>query len=127
MMFIIYFDLLFFFFKQKTAYEMRISDWSSDVCSSDLRHQGQVERAHRAEPESDVAQVVRRVAPRTDAGHEAAVLLQVLGGVVGVEHDAGVEVGEEDDQRRVERQEQRLALAEVDVQDRKSTRLNSSH
>src|SRR3546814_3050383 len=30
------FALFFFFFKQKTAYEMRISDWSSDVCSSDL-------------------------------------------------------------------------------------------
>src|SRR3546814_8619008 len=30
---------LFFFFKQKTAYEMRISDWSSDVCSSDLADQ----------------------------------------------------------------------------------------
>src|SRR3546814_5859306 len=30
--------LLLFFFKQKTAYEMRISDWSSDVCSSDLLH-----------------------------------------------------------------------------------------
>src|SRR3546814_10491779 len=29
-------NFLFFFFKQKTAYEMRISDWSSDVCSSDL-------------------------------------------------------------------------------------------
>src|SRR3546814_1091891 len=29
-------DNFFFFFKQKTAYEMRISDWSSDVCSSDL-------------------------------------------------------------------------------------------
>src|SRR3546814_8251121 len=29
----------FFFFKQKTAYEMRISDWSSDVCSSDLTFQ----------------------------------------------------------------------------------------
>src|SRR3546814_4463750 len=28
--------MYFFFFKQKTAYEMRISDWSSDVCSSDL-------------------------------------------------------------------------------------------
>src|SRR3546814_5191895 len=28
--------LIFFFFKQKTAYEVRISDWSSDVCSSDL-------------------------------------------------------------------------------------------
>src|SRR3546814_1042444 len=32
----LYCTLLFFFFKQKTAYEMRISDWSSDVCSSDL-------------------------------------------------------------------------------------------
>src|SRR3546814_7290497 len=32
--------LFFFFFKQKTAYEMRISDWSSDVCSSDLRFRG---------------------------------------------------------------------------------------
>src|SRR3546814_17313723 len=31
------FICVFFFFKQKTAYEMRISDWSSDVCSSDLR------------------------------------------------------------------------------------------
>src|SRR3546814_1386699 len=31
-----FFVCLFFFFKQKTAYEMRISDWSSDVCSSDL-------------------------------------------------------------------------------------------
>src|SRR3546814_13385720 len=30
------FVLVMFFFKQKTAYEMRISDWSSDVCSSDL-------------------------------------------------------------------------------------------
>src|SRR3546814_2595143 len=31
-------SFVFFFFKQKTAYEMRISDWSSDVCSSDLFH-----------------------------------------------------------------------------------------
>src|SRR3546814_5248352 len=31
-----FFMVFFFFFKQKTAYEMRISDWSSDVCSSDL-------------------------------------------------------------------------------------------
>src|SRR3546814_9782799 len=31
------FGMLVCFFKQKTAYEMRISDWSSDVCSSDLR------------------------------------------------------------------------------------------
>src|SRR3546814_6756104 len=35
-MFFMLLFLVFFFFKQKTAYEMRISDWSSDVCSSDL-------------------------------------------------------------------------------------------
>src|SRR3546814_7906848 len=34
------FFIFFFFFKQKTAYDMRISDWSSDVCSSDLRRRG---------------------------------------------------------------------------------------
>src|SRR3546814_4488202 len=33
------YQFVFFFFKQKTAYEMRISDWSSDVCSSDLHYQ----------------------------------------------------------------------------------------
>src|SRR3546814_8288978 len=33
----VYSMCLLFFFKQKTAYEMRMSDWSSDVCSSDLR------------------------------------------------------------------------------------------
>src|SRR3546814_8875632 len=40
-----YSKLLFFFFKQKTAYEMRISDWSSDVCSSDL---GLRKRTHKS-------------------------------------------------------------------------------
>src|SRR3546814_8897588 len=35
----------FFFFKQKTAYEMRISDWSSDVCSSDLETPGPIDAA----------------------------------------------------------------------------------
>src|SRR3546814_7127052 len=43
---------LFFFFKQKTAYEMRINDWSSDVCSSDLyrpsrRHAARMARGWR--------------------------------------------------------------------------------
>src|SRR3546814_10409261 len=45
--------MLFFFFKQKTAYEMRISDWSSDVCSSDL-----------VEPAQVLAQQVQHVAGR---------------------------------------------------------------
>src|SRR3546814_19267591 len=49
MMCIVYdcFDIVIFFFKQKTAYEMRISDWSSDVCSSDLFGSGD-EHARRA-------------------------------------------------------------------------------
>src|SRR3546814_8169846 len=34
--------IFFFFFKQKTAYEMRISDWSSDVCSSDLHREDRI-------------------------------------------------------------------------------------
>src|SRR3546814_1527072 len=41
----------FFFFKQKTAYEMRISDWSSDVCSSDLAIRREGERC-RADAET---------------------------------------------------------------------------
>src|SRR3546814_1554569 len=39
-MLIVVLSFYFFCFKQKTAYEMRISDWSSDVCSSDLLHMG---------------------------------------------------------------------------------------
>src|SRR3546814_2435663 len=42
--------VFFFFFKQKTAYEMRISDWSSDVCSSDLRRSA----AQRSERDRDI-------------------------------------------------------------------------
>src|SRR3546814_3648105 len=44
-----------FFFKQKTAYEMRISDWSSDVCSSDLQY-GNVPTAGNTGP-NDLANV----------------------------------------------------------------------
>src|SRR3546814_11896804 len=58
--------MLFFFFKQKTAYEMRISDWSSDVCSSDLQHAGLVDCqriAHEADlPGDDVALPARDLA-----------------------------------------------------------------
>src|SRR3546814_17835197 len=49
--------VFFFFFKQKTAYEMRISDWSSDVCSSDLAvkhvHHFAVEQAEVADIAGD--------------------------------------------------------------------------
>src|SRR3546814_5717446 len=42
----------FFFFKQKTAYEMRISDWSSDVCSSDLP--SQIDTSKRENPSPNI-------------------------------------------------------------------------
>src|SRR3546814_3160844 len=42
-------ECCFFFFKQKTAYDMRISDWSSDVCSSDLGDADD-HRQHRQRP-----------------------------------------------------------------------------
>src|SRR3546814_2458304 len=54
--------MLFFFFKQKTAYEMRISDWSSDVCSSDL-----VEPSTELRTEDDVAPDFTRLMPLNSA------------------------------------------------------------
>src|SRR3546814_1648754 len=70
----------FFFFKQKTAYEMRISDWSSDVCSSDLLNlkledkqevleiddaQARIEHVMRQlENEIDVLQIEKKIRTR---------------------------------------------------------------
>src|SRR3546814_6052314 len=81
----------FFFFKQKTAYEMRISDWSSDVCSSDLLcgsdQSGERPQDHRArerpwplrrrQGDRSVAQIGRasgRGAKRNRQGPRAACL-----------------------------------------------------
>src|SRR3546814_3751391 len=50
---VIVYSVFFFFFKQKTAYEMRISDWSSDVCSSDLLFVEHLEQQHAAEHPGD--------------------------------------------------------------------------
>src|SRR3546814_6697398 len=47
---VLYFCFLFFFVKQKTAYEMRISDWSADVCSSDLVRRHAIGGCFRAPP-----------------------------------------------------------------------------
>src|SRR3546814_7188947 len=56
---------VFFFFKQKTAYEMRISDWSSDVCSSDLstgsRSRRHARRPLTAEPDAHLTRGRRRL------------------------------------------------------------------
>src|SRR3546814_1301336 len=103
--------IFFFLFKQKTAYEMRISD-SSDVCSSDLLG-GQTSQVvlgvlQRAVEAADLEEV----APLRDRQQEAAVeegaVQAVLAELLG------------------ERQ-QRLHEARLQQADRKSTRLNSSH
>src|SRR3546814_4546485 len=60
--------VLFFFFKQKTAYEMRISDWSSDVCSSDLHGR----RALKAE-------IRQLLSDQTDIDTEMYLLLDEQG------------------------------------------------
>src|SRR3546814_9303842 len=57
-----------FFFKQKTAYEMRISDWSSDVCSSDLTllagGRNDIARDKRPHPESATQRLARPLQPK---------------------------------------------------------------
>src|SRR3546814_8722430 len=119
------FYCLCFFFKQKTAYEMRISDWSSDVCSSDLvdhRHHARGRQrhplvgqavaevvAHDAHRAHDVVEVHQRLA---HAHHHHVGELALF-----VRHVAQVLRGDPD-------LADDLGGGKVD---RKSTRLNSSH
>src|SRR3546814_16960202 len=103
-----YLLVFFFFFKQKTAYEMRISDWSSDVCSSDLLLAGGIDVGddHRvglveagAELLEEVVQA--RVAMRLHHGDNAAAAGLACGGqhsgdfhrLVAVVVDAGATAG----------------------------------
>src|SRR3546814_3882514 len=81
----------FFFFKQKTAYEMRISDWSSDVCSSDL--EGLAEKL--AGPV--VAELLEQ--RRADAVRHAAIRHAMHD--VGVDHGAAIEIGRASCRERV--------------------------
>src|SRR3546814_3075511 len=102
---------LFFFFKQKTAYEMRISDWSSDVCSSDLDGvfvQGLLEQVFRG---------LERLFLALDALVTGVVLED---GRAGEAEQLGL--GEEILDGLVVVAELRAVAL-----DRKSTRLNSSH
>src|SRR3546814_6235595 len=103
---------------------MRISDWSSDVCSSDLQglaaaFVGLVERGRAARRAGEEAgeELAEQHAPclvrRVAADHLAALAAQCHGGREGVIGDA--ELG------------QALLLHEIEEPDRKSTRLNSSH
>src|SRR3546814_10225951 len=53
------FSCFIFFFKQKTAYELRISDWSSDVCSSDLDQRTARERLTQAERDAQFTTIMK--------------------------------------------------------------------
>src|SRR3546814_2691357 len=69
------FVFIFFLFKQKTAYEMRISDWSSDVCSSDLYFTDKSFRFQRAqEPEALVGEVGRHGRGITSSDYRRSAL-----------------------------------------------------
>src|SRR3546814_4586721 len=108
----------FLFFKQKTAYEMRISDWSSDVCSSDL-----VPFVRLGRDDNAIAQLRGAgfgLAATVVRGGEdvfAARLPQRLVYVLGAE-------GEGMDAALADACDLRLSIP---GRDRKSTRLNSSH
>src|SRR3546814_1215834 len=73
-----------FFFKQKTAYEMRISDWSSDVCSSDLLRR-RIRRPARTRPARAAAGAAarrrarRRRIPRSARAAQRALVFAALG------------------------------------------------
>src|SRR3546814_9859618 len=77
--FMFFYMSLFFFFKQKTAYDMRISDWSSDVCSSDLGQAGQYLQHHaRADDQRQPCAGVRLSRPgRLDRRDGAVPVLLV--------------------------------------------------
>src|SRR3546814_1184341 len=65
---------IIFFFKQKTAYEMRISDWSSDVCSSDLHLRGVDGRQPQPGGIGALAGGVQRIAERVRPAHVVPVV-----------------------------------------------------
>src|SRR3546814_10435035 len=87
--------LLVFFFKQKTAYEMRISDWSSDVCSSDLADAAAGRRKNRIVDADNPAIHVEHGTARI-AAVDRSVGLQVA---VISPAGAGVAVDSRDDTR----------------------------
>src|SRR3546814_12259806 len=87
------FFLFFFFFKQTTAYEMRIIDWSSDVCSSDL-----VNRVRRV----DAGDIVVPVVERRGAGDAARARRGDEVGVARAVQRGADEAGDEDADRAFE-------------------------
>src|SRR3546814_7306930 len=111
---VIFFLLFCFLFKQKTAYEMRISDWSSDVCSSDLQIRGAAsDRLHHAQYPAQRDFGMRLIARGIEQGRQQRDNL-LHAAVRHRAHQSRIA-------QFVDRGSDLLRL------DRKSTRLNSSH
>src|SRR3546814_10765264 len=113
----------FFFVKQKTAYEMRISDWSSDVCSSDLAFVDQTDlwsKIETAAAEIGAVVDVMDTRPRVEHYSPGPNRMPSPGSKPDPERPNfyfGADHG------RMERQ----VAVQISLTDRKSTRLNSSH
>src|SRR3546814_10161755 len=84
---------VFFFFKQKTAYEMRISDWSSDVCSSDLLVQKNCSTIGKLE--------FTRLPLGARSGKRTAFVAKELGFQQRVRYCRTVDINERSEERRV--------------------------
>src|SRR3546814_6190631 len=81
------FCFIFFFFKQKTAYEMRISDWSSDVCSSDLsRKMQQIEENGETKQAEDDGRHSRKIVNRYLDQVGPAIARRIFLQIKGREH-----------------------------------------
>src|SRR3546814_8022421 len=77
--------LIVFFFKQKTAYEVRISDWSSDVCSSDLEVRGVGRAMDRPPGNIAMKQMFRLMPTQTEALRGAVELYLFDDGYAGLQ------------------------------------------
>src|SRR3546814_3145193 len=131
--------VLFVFFKKKTAYEMRISDWSSDVCSSDLLRQSlhdalflkrvkQEVEGHRTDAEAGATSGEGSCRENTIeegiAGGDDEVRVGDLGVETELLHQPPLHLGEAHGQHDLLAAGHRHQVRHLD---RKSTRLNSSH
>src|SRR3546814_4748710 len=121
-------QVFIFFFTQKTSYEMRISDWSSDVCSSDLCHGGFL-RDVLASRQKPVPPSTGKSRPRAATGLPCRCIGFQMDDISPRWKDPGPDCDASASPRARTRPQAapRYVLPEWEILDRKSTRLNSSH
>src|SRR3546814_3365285 len=117
---------VFFFFKQKTAYEMRISDWSSDVCSSDLCDRRILRSVEEVGAEQMRVEFVDASGDRSHVNTDVDTAA-LLGQIKRRGATCGIELAVKRREAEVAEREARERMVRIECVDRKSTRLNSSH